>query len=267
MLYSNPDGSGSRHYAVFQGIVGNSDRMNGNDAGNVNSDDQADTCDNLDDSLEPTHVHINSYWFAAVFPVALRNEWIDFFEGGGSQPSGDFGVALCDTFGCLNLIGLTIGTSSALGFLDNQTATSTIDQIGEQCSQSGNFFSYGICASFAYLFLPDPAVLNEFAGMASSSAERFPISWFYGVREAFGSASASGTITLDTTSFSLHDLGIGSGTPIGNILPDTEVFSTSTITHFMPAGLWTAIQALMAAALWISLATYIWYSSRNLFHV
>jgi len=146
-------------------------------------------------------------------------------------------------------------------------ATSTMDYIGERCADSGNVFSRGICTSFAFLFLPDPQTLNSFYGLASTTAEKFPISWFYGVRTAFTSAAASSSANLAAVSISLNSLGMGSTTAIGNILPNVEVFSTSTITHFMPSGLWDVIQALMAAALWIAVATYIWYSTRNLFHV
>jgi len=256
-----------RYYDVYQGIVGYGELMNGSFAGNTDSFSHASTCDDLDDSLSSTTVHVNSYWFAATYPATDLTAFRAYFTGASlTPPNNNYAVSLCDNFGCLQLIQNTIGTSSALGLLDNQTATSTLDYIGEQCSQSGNIFSYGICVAFSYLFLPSPQVLNEWGTLASTSAQHFPISWFYEVRDAFSGITASSS-TMTEFEFSMHDLGLGSTTAIGNVLPDATIFSTSTITHFMPAGVWVAIQALMAAALWLGLAADIWFTSRNLFHV
>jgi len=257
-----------RYYDVYQGIVGFGELMNGSSAGNSDTYDQVNTCDNLDDSLTPTKLHINSYWFAAVFPATDVSAFRDYFTGvSGSPPNNDYGVALCDTFSCQQLVNITIGTTTALGFLSDVSATSTLEAIADQCAESGNIFSRGICVAVSYLFIPSPQTLNQFTSLASTSAEKFPISWFYGVRTAVSSAQATSSSNMSDISFNLGSLGYGSTTPIGNVLPNISVFSTSTITQFMPTGVWSAIQAFMAAALWVGLMAYIWYSSRNLFHV
>jgi len=258
----------NRYYDVYQGIVGYGELMNGTFAGNTDTYQHTSTCDDLDDSLTPTKLHIGSYWFATVVPATDVSAFRDYFTGvSPTPPNNNYGISLCTNFSCVNLIVTSLGTTSAaLGYLQTVSSTTTINQISEQCAESGNVFSRGICVSFAFLFVPSPETLNDFASLASTSAEKFPISWFYGVRDVFSAVSASSS-TMADVSFSLHDLGIGSTTGIGNVLPDIEVFSTSTITHFMPDGVWTAIQGLMAAVLWIGLATHIWFRSQNLFHV
>jgi len=261
--YVTNSSGGNDYYLAFQGIVGNSTQINGSlhVAGGY---DQVSTCGQAGDvgKIDPL-----SYWFAAVVPAANQGAWVTYLTSGGSQPSGDYGLSLCTTFACTNLITTSLGaTSTALGHLQDVSASSTLAQIQDQCSD-GNFFTNAICVSFSYLFIPSEQTLNDFASLASTSAAKFPISWFYGVRTALSQAQATSTSNMSDISFNLASVGLGSTTAIGNVLPNVEVFSTSTITHFMPSGVWTAIQAFMSAALWIGLMTYIWYSSKNLFHV
>jgi len=140
-------------------------------------------------------------------------------------------------------------------------ATSTLEAIASQCDDAGNIFSRGLCWAGTYLFVPNPNVLNQYAALPQLVQTKFPFSWVSGVKEEFDTLSASSS----TQSFSvdMSTLGMGSTSPIGNVLPNITLFSTSTVTRFMPAGMWAAIQALMAAALWIALGYDIYITVRR----
>jgi len=144
-----------------------------------------------------------------------------------------------------------IATSSAL-WESISFASSTV-----RCD-SGNIFSDGLCASLSYLFVPDPTVLNGFAELASTTfPSKFPFSWAYGLYGAVNSLSASSTLNFAASVLDMASLGIGSTTPIGNVLPNVTAISSSTITHFLPAGEWNFIQSLLAYFAWILLAFYV----------
>jgi len=146
-------------------------------------------------------------------------------------------------------------------------ATSTFESIGDRCADSGNLFSRGICTAFAFLFVPNPETLNGFASLSSTSAQHFPISWFYETRDVVSGLNASSTVAMASFSFDLQDLGVGSTTALGNILPNITVFSSTTVTEYMGESTWDIIQLLIGAALWLGLLADIWFTTRNLFHV
>jgi len=251
MHYVSDGPAVARYYDVYQGIVGFGVIKNGSSAGNSDTYDQVNTCTD-DVSANPTYLDINSYWFAATFPSANLSGFRDYFSGvSGSPPNNDYALALCNTLGCTSLVGLTIGTSTALGYFDDISASSSFDLIGAQCSGSGNIFSYGICTSFAFLFVPSPDVLDDWSDLASTTLSRFPFSWVVGTKTAITGMSASSTSNMAAYSLNLADLGIGSTSPIGNLMPNIVALSTSTIMTYMPAGVWTAAQTLMAASLWL----------------
>jgi len=262
MTYTAGGTSGTVSYDAWQGIVGFGILKNGSFTSS-NPYDQINTCDNLDDSLSAL-LHVNSYWFATVYPVADASAFRDYFSGvSGSLPSNNYGISLCTTVGCTTLVSLSIGTSSALGFLDNSSGTSTVAAIGEQCSQAGNFFSYGICVAFSYLFLPDPTILNQWSAIASTTEAKFPFSWVSEVKSSITGLTASSTSNSPTYTINLHDLGLGSTSPIGNILPNLTAFSSTTVLSYIPAPVWNAGQALIAAVLWLALGFDIYMTVRR----
>jgi len=252
-----------RYYDAYQGIVGYGELMNGSSAGNVDTYDQVNTCDDEDDSISPTLLHVNSYWFAAVFPATDVSAFRDYFTGvTGSPPNNNYGVALCNTAGCTALVNLTIGTSTALGYFDTGTASGTYDVIGAQCSGSGNIFSYGICTSFAFLFVPSPDVLNNWSEIATTTQSKFPFSWIKQTKATIDALSASAS-TTPTYTIGLHDLGIGSTTAMGNVMPNITALSSSTIHTYIPDSAWNAMQLFMVGGLWVLLGIDIFYTIRR----
>lgn len=131
---------------------------------------------------------------------------------------------------------------------------------------SGNLLGDGICTGFAFLFAPNPNVLNAFFSIPNQLESKFPFSIFYSVQGAFSTLTASSTANLGTVTINFASVDVSTSSAFGPLLPNVTVLSTSTITHFMPAGFWAALQFLIACALWIGLATDIFFSVKNRMH-
>lgn len=160
----------------------------------------------------------------------------------------------------------TLGTTStAIAASSSLWSSISIASSSLSCS-TGNVFSDALCSAGAYLFIPSPAVLNNFSLLPQQLGTRFPFSWIYGVQSAINGLTASSTTNFEPAILNLHDLGVGSTTPIGNILPNFDALSTSTIQKYMPVGTWDDIQLLISASLWLGLGLYLFYETRSLLH-
>jgi len=140
-------------------------------------------------------------------------------------------------------------------------ATST--QLAAVCN-TGNLLGDGICDAAQYLFVPNPHVLDGFFALPASAAQKFPFSWIYGVQTEFSSLTVASTTAMSSFTFNLGNLGIGSTTSMGNILPNTEVFSKNTIETYISPTLWATFQTLIAAAMWLS---FFWYEFNRARHM
>lgn len=145
---------------------------------------------------------------------------------------------------------------------ESYEATTTLLEL-ERCVDSGNAFSRALCLSLSYLFMPNPAVLDSWATLPDQTAAKFPFSVVAEVKEAFITDAASSSENLPALEMNLHALGVGSTTAMGNILPDFDFFSSSTILQYIPDPIWDAGQTLMAAAMWMAVAGDIYATVRR----
>jgi len=153
-----------------------------------------------------------------------------------------------------------VATSSTL-FSDG---TTTLEQIASQCDDSGNLFARGLCYAGSFLFVPNPSTLDDFFSIPEAASGKFPFSWIFGVRDVVQDLSASSTDNMISVDFGLNSLGIGSSTPVGNLLPTFTGFSADTITDYIGTGMWNSFQALIAAGLWLGLVVHVYHFARRL---
>jgi len=159
-----------------------------------------------------------------------------------------------------------ISTSTIAGdSLFGEGASSTLALISERCSGS-NIFAEALCSAFSFMFLPSTETLEAFTGIPEVAAERFPFSWIYGVKSEIESLSVSSTTAMTALAYNYANLGIGSTTPMGNILPNIEVFSKNTIETYISPGLWANFQTLIAAGMWLSFFFFEFNRARRLAH-
>jgi len=158
----------------------------------------------------------------------------------------------------------TVSIATSSGLWSSYSASSTLTAIGDQCALSGNIFSEAICVAMAYLFVPNPTVLNSYTSLVDSINSRFPASWVVGVRGTFASLTASTTANFIVLRFPLH--GMASTSPFGDFLPDVTVLSTSTIYAYISPTTWDWLQELIKFGLWLGLVTDIFFYVRNHMH-
>jgi len=156
----------------------------------------------------------------------------------------------------------SFGIATSSGLWGAYTASSTLDEIGESCA-GDNVLGKAICTSFAYMFVPNPEVVGLWTNLPTTAQTKFPFSWVTDVKNSITGLTASSTANSPTYAYNLADLGLGSTTPLGNMLPNFTAFSSSTALTYMPAGVWAAGQALMAAVLWLALGFDIYATVRR----
>lgn len=164
----------------------------------------------------------------------------------------------------LNVASDTIAVATSSSLFSGQNATDTLTSLAGQCSQTGNVFAEGICVGVSFLLLPSPSSLNAFFAIPATAAGKFPFSWIVGARTEFNSLSVASTTAMVSLSFNFQDLGIGSTTSMGNILPDVNVFSKSTIETYISPTLWDTFQTLIAAGMWLA---FFWYEFNRARHM
>jgi len=143
-------------------------------------------------------------------------------------------------------------------------ATSTVGGVpGTQEFCAGTFdpssflnIGYGLCTSFAFLFVPSQTAVSGFQGTMSSASDKIPFSYFFDVKGTFEGLSASTTQNFQSYGLNLAILDSSSSTAMGPILPtgNFSFFSTTTINRFLPAGLHDILYFLMQAVIWVGLA-------------
>jgi len=159
--------------------------------------------------------------------------------------------------------GAIASSSSLWGSIAGST---TLSVIVEQCSTSGNIFSYAICRTFAYLFTPGADALNEMAGVPALAATKFPFSWVAGMKDIYDGLTASSTENFIGLRLNLSTVDMASSTAFGRILPDVTLFGTSTVSRYIPDGFRQGWLYIIGLGLWLTLATDIFYGVRNRWH-
>jgi len=117
----------------------------------------------------------------------------------------------------------------------------------------------GLCQVFAFLFVPQPSAVAQFAGLSSELATRFPFSWFYSVPPALQSLSASSTESFVDWRINFAAVDPATSTQMGGILPDVAVLSTTTVSAYLTDSKRNLLRNLMAAALWLTLISDVFF--------
>jgi len=167
-----------------------------------------------------------------------------------------------DLIGEYNSQGLSIGNATSSSMFSNQTASTTLENLAEQCSTSGNFFAEAICIAFAFLFTPSPAILTQWAELWEvEMPAKFPFTWMYGVSDTFDTLTASSTDNMIVLGMDFASVDPSVDSAFGPILPNATLMSSTTITQFMPAGFWTLMQTVITFALWFGFGLFVFHDA------
>jgi len=161
----------------------------------------------------------------------------------------------------------TLGTTSAaIAASSSLWASLTLASSSAQCD-TGNLFSDGLCAAGAYLFVPAPSTFEEYASLPQTEQGHWPFSWIFGVESQIDTATST-TGNLPAWSLDLNSAASTTfaSTTMPNFLPSFTFFSSTTVMTFLQPSQWDAMQALLAAVLWLGLVVDIFFVLRNRFH-
>jgi len=159
-------------------------------------------------------------------------------------------------------LGTTTTAIAASSSLWNDISTSTITN----CN-SGNLIGDSLCAAGAYLFLPSPSVFAAYSLLPVTLSTHWPFSWLNEVDTTISTATSS---TGQLPSYSLDLFTAASttfaSTTLPNFMPSFTFFSSSTVMTYLPSDDWSALQSLLAAALWLGFVADVFFTLRNRFH-
>jgi len=145
------------------------------------------------------------------------------------------GQRVCSPSRSLNVVGPSAPQSPLFPDVDGDNATSTAQ---------GSLFGF----------------LNIWTLLQS----KYPFSWFFDVANLLYAASQMSGETMQPVVIDWADSGASTSTT--KWLPPTwEVFSTTTVTRFMPAGFLEILRALMIAVVWFGFFAYLYHRIPRLF--
>jgi len=160
----------------------------------------------------------------------------------------------------------TVGTTTAYDdFIENvdgfvEDAFTDFD--ASSCNLVSGNFDFGVCV--VGLIIPSGNVVEIYTELPDLLMTRFPFSYVSGIAYTWQSLE-NGTTASPSLAFNFADLGIGSSSPMGNILPNVTVFSSSTISTYLSGSILTAFKALVSLALILGLFANIFFSVKRIF--
>jgi len=199
--------------------------------------------------------------------VGVRSVKMQMFIINAFPPDHFYGDANADMYFLQQVVGIassSIAMATSSSLFTGLSASTTLAALQGQCSTSGNIFAEAFCIAGAFLFVPDPTLLNKWSQLPDSIQLRFPFSWIASIMSTWQALAASSTDNSPSLSYNLRDLGIGSTTPMGNILPNTVVFSTSTVETYLSPGILSALKTLAGVAILLVFVADVFFTSRNL---
>jgi len=170
----------------------------------------------------------------------------DFFYGYMTDGDGE-SIPIAPGIPGFTDVGISTTSQQTYCNANFSTTTGLLDNIGAS-------FARGICNVTVFLFIPSSNAVAQWQGLASTSSNKIPFSYFTDLRTLFNNLSATTSETVPTYAANMAAVGIGSTTPIGNILPSLTWLSVSAIQTYLPAGIHDALFFLARCAIWFSVA-------------
>jgi len=165
-------------------------------------------------------------------------------------------------------------TGSSVTFVVNEThiidenwfssqatsSTSTVAYIEDACVTVSSSFTEALCVAFSFLFLPDETIRSSFFSGSTVYYNRGVFRNVGQMNQIIGGVVATTTDNMPSYVFNLHDLGIGSTTPIGNIMPNLTVLGAQSLQTYVPLETWHLLRSLAGLALQLTMIWFIYWS-------
>jgi len=124
-------------------------------------------------------------------------------------------------------------------------------------SELSSSFGFALCSTAVNLFIPNSTSLYRFFSLASTTKEKIPFSYYYGIKNAF-LAEVSTTTNDDFTSLSFVGIAdFASSSPLSFVPSVVTVLSTTTVGVYLTSGIRTLLRTMATFALWIVFAEFL----------
>jgi len=218
------------------------------------------------------------------FPVSVSGAYDFSTTTGNFLREGAYTMRTSITNASFSFLGFTFGTNTLVSTTTSfiLATTTAFDRFQAQseaninsvidtfstgtCQVSLSGFNLGDC--ILALFIPNGATIaSQYAALPAQAQTKFPFSYMASMAETWSGLVASTTLNAPTYEYKLGDLGIGSTTALGNILPNVVVLSSSTVEYYFPVGLFDTLKALAGIAIILALFFDIFFTVRNMIRV
>jgi len=154
----------------------------------------------------------------------------------------------------------TVTSTSTPDLALYQNATDTLSLIQTRCVRDGLIdFGYAMCSASVFLFVPDPEIINNYVGLPDTVAQRFPFSWYYGIKGTFDGMTASSTSNMASVSINFASVDPATSTPFGALLPNATILSSTTISTYLSPTILATILALETAAVYVLFGLFLFH--------
>lgn len=153
-------------------------------------------------------------------------------------------------------VGIATSSQQLYCYQNHATTTGLLDNVGQS-------ISLGLCNTSVFLFIPSQTAVSQWQTLSSTTRNKIPFSYYYDFKGLVDGSSASSSQNLPSFSWNLYALGIGSTSPLGNILPgQTDLLSSTTISTYLSPSVHTAWMVLISAAIWFLVLLHIYHRIR-----
>jgi len=141
--------------------------------------------------------------------------------------------------------------------------TSTLSTVSElQCGALDILSGTCFVSVLSYIFIPNPAILNQFSDLQVQLATKIPFSYVYSIENAVNNIALS----TSSESFPLISIPLSSvaSSTVTGVIPDIEM-TTSTISTYLTPTFHNALYALLVAAIWLNVGWLFFREAMRIF--
>lgn len=152
----------------------------------------------------------------------------------------------------LNSQFIPFGATTTYQYPNSGVSTSSLSAIQELDCGVGDILSNGgigqcIASVFSFLFLPNPAILSQFATIPDQMTNKLPFAYVTAIERAYGNIVLNATSSLPLLNIPLSQYA---SSTVTGVIPDIEI-STTTISTYFPDNIRLLLHSFLIAILWL----------------
>lgn len=153
-------------------------------------------------------------------------------------------------------VGISTTSQQVYCYQNFASTTGFLDSLGASVSQ-------GVCNVAVFLFVPSSIAIANWQNLGSSTKSRIPFSYMYEAAAAYSTLTASSSNNFINVSL---DMSSWASSSLVTLPSQWVVLSTSTVSQYYPDPIRITFRALMATALYLGLALWLYRKGQRALH-